>query len=113
VSVKEKAWQKTVSGKDQGDEQQRTIEEVSKNLGWRQNWSTWRSPGQAQREPAYCLGGVRHSDGMNLIQAFVWNVGCAGTSWRCLAGESPVRSKLSEQAGSESCGRHGNMGSEA
>lgn len=24
---------------------------------------------------AYCLDGVRHKDGMNLAQAFVWNVG--------------------------------------
>ena len=23
----------------------------------------------------YCLGGVRHRDGMTLILAFVWNVG--------------------------------------
>ena len=87
VSVKEKAWQKTVSGKDQGDEQQRTIEEVSKNLGWRQNWSTWRSPGQAQREPVYCLGGTRHRDGMNLIQAFVRNVGTCGSD---VKGETQV-----------------------
>ena len=36
---------------------------------------TWRSAGQVQREPVYCLGGVRHRDGMNLIQAFVRNVG--------------------------------------
>ena len=31
VSVKEKARQKTVSGKDQGDECKRTTDEVSKN----------------------------------------------------------------------------------
>jgi len=31
VSVEEKAWQKTVSGMDQGDERKRTIDEVSKN----------------------------------------------------------------------------------
>jgi hypothetical protein len=30
VSVEEKAWQKTVSGEDQGDERKRTIDEVSK-----------------------------------------------------------------------------------
>jgi hypothetical protein len=30
VSVEEKAWQKTVSGMDQGDERKRTIYEVSK-----------------------------------------------------------------------------------
>jgi hypothetical protein len=32
VSVKGKAWQKTVSGRDQGDEHLRTIIEVSKYL---------------------------------------------------------------------------------
>jgi hypothetical protein len=47
VSVEEKAWQKTVSGMDQGDERKRTIDEVSKYQRWRQN--------------------VRHKDGMNLI----------------------------------------------
>ena len=26
-------------------------------------------------KPVYCLGGVRHKDGMNLVQAFVRNVG--------------------------------------
>ncbi len=30
VSVEEKAWQKTVSGMDQGDERKRTADEVSK-----------------------------------------------------------------------------------
>jgi hypothetical protein len=28
-----------------------------------------------QREPVYCLGGIRHIDGVNLIWAFIWNVG--------------------------------------
>jgi hypothetical protein len=36
VSVEEKAWQKTVSGMDQGDERKRTIDEVSKYQRWRQ-----------------------------------------------------------------------------
>ncbi len=45
VSVEEKAWQKTVSGMDQGDERKRTIDEVSKNQRWRQNWGASRSPG--------------------------------------------------------------------
>ena len=26
-------------------------------------------------KPVYCLGGAGHKDGMNLIWAFVWNVG--------------------------------------
>ena len=50
---------------------------------------------------------------MNLDQAVVWNVGCAGESLCYLAGESPVRPKFSEQAGSESCERHGNRAFEA
>ena len=29
---------KTVSGKVQGDERKRTIDEVSKTIRWRQNW---------------------------------------------------------------------------
>ena len=45
VSVEEKAWQKTVSGEDQGDERKRTIDEVSKYQGRRQNWGACRSPG--------------------------------------------------------------------
>ena len=75
VSVEEKSRQKTVAGKDQGDEQLRTIDEVSKYLGWRQNWGAQTTPGLVQREPVYCLVGVRHRNGMNLIQAFVRNVG--------------------------------------
>ena len=33
------------------------------------------TPGQTQGEPVYCLGGVRHKGGVNLIQALVRNVG--------------------------------------
>ena len=33
------------------------------------------TPGQAQGEPAYCLGGVRHKGGVTLNQALVWNGG--------------------------------------
>ena len=35
----------------------------------------YRTPGSAQGEPVYCLSGVRHKDGVTLIQALVWNVG--------------------------------------
>ena len=45
VSVGEKAWQKTVSGEDQGDERKRITDEVSKYQRWRQNWGACRSPG--------------------------------------------------------------------
>ncbi len=75
VSVEEKAWQKTVSGMDQGDERKRITDEVSKYQRWRQNWGAYRSPGEAQGKPVYCLSGVRHKGDMNLIQAFVRNVG--------------------------------------
>jgi hypothetical protein len=34
-----------VSGEDQGDERKRTIDEVSKYQGWRQNWGACRSSG--------------------------------------------------------------------
>ena len=33
------------------------------------------SQDKVQRVPAYCLDGVRHAGGVNLIQALVWNVG--------------------------------------
>ena len=33
------------------------------------------TPGQVQGGPAYCLDGIRHKGGVNLIQALVWNVG--------------------------------------
>ena len=33
------------------------------------------TPGQVQGGPAYCLGGIRHKGGVNLIQALVRNVG--------------------------------------
>ena len=29
---------------------------------------------KTQEEPDYCLSGDRHTDGMNLTQAFTWNV---------------------------------------
>jgi len=45
VSVEGKGMAKTVSGEDQGDERKRTIDEVSKYQGWRQNWGACRSPG--------------------------------------------------------------------
>jgi hypothetical protein len=33
------------------------------------------TPGGVQREPEYCLGGIRHKGGVNLYLAPVWNVG--------------------------------------
>jgi hypothetical protein len=33
------------------------------------------TPGGVQEPPAYCLSGVRHKDGVSVIQAWVWNVG--------------------------------------
>jgi hypothetical protein len=64
-----------MAGRDQGDERKRTIDEVSKHSRWRQNWGAIVTPGLAQGGPVYCLGGVRHKDGVNLIQAFAWNLG--------------------------------------
>ena len=74
VSVKEKARQ-DVSGEDQGDERKRTTDEVSKAIGRRQNWGLSLTQDKSRRIPVYCLGGVRHRGGVNLIQALVWNVG--------------------------------------
>ena len=59
----------------QGDECVRTIDEVSKIIEWCQNRGSYMVPGQAQRQPAYCLCGTRHKGGMALMQALVRNVG--------------------------------------
>jgi hypothetical protein len=63
-----------VSGEDQGDERKRTIDEVSKTEVTSKRVAS-RTPGVVQGKPAYCLSGVRHKDGVTLIQALVWNVG--------------------------------------
>jgi hypothetical protein len=44
------------------------------------NWmmselEAYRTPGQVQGEPVYCLGDIRHKGSANLDQALVWNVG--------------------------------------
>ena len=75
VSVKEKSGQRILAGKSQGDERKRTIDEVSKQMRWRRNRGASVIPGLAQEKPVYCLGGVRHKDGVNLIRAFAWNLG--------------------------------------
>jgi hypothetical protein len=64
-----------MAGMDQGDERKRTADEVSKQSRRRQNWGAIVTPGLAQGKPVYCLGGVRHKGGVNLIQAFAWNLG--------------------------------------
>ena len=63
-----------MSGEDQGDERKRTIEEVSK-IEMTSKLVASRTPGSAQGKPVDCLSGVRHKDGVTLIQALVWNVG--------------------------------------
>ena len=49
------------------------------------------TPGGAQRQPAYWLGGVRHKDGVTVIQACVWNVGTCRPDGK---GETPVAAPL-------------------
>jgi hypothetical protein len=63
-----------VSGEDQGDERKRTIDEVSK-IEMTSKRVAGSTPGSAQGKPTYCLSGVRHKDGVTLIQALVRNVG--------------------------------------
>ena len=63
-----------MSGEDQGDERKRTIDEVSK-IEMTSKRVASRTPGSTQEIPVYCLSGVRHKDGVTLIQALVWNVG--------------------------------------
>jgi len=64
-----------MAGKDQRDERKRTTDEVSKHVRWLQNWGAVVTPGLAQGELVYCLGGARHKGGVNLILAFAWNLG--------------------------------------
>jgi len=64
-----------MSGEVQGDERKRTTDEVSKTKGWRRNWRLTLIQDKSRREPVYCLDGVRHRSGVNLMQALVWNVG--------------------------------------
>ena len=63
-----------MAGEDQGDERKRTIDEVSKTEMTSKRVAN-RTPGSVQGKPAYCLSGVRHKNGVNLIQALVRNVG--------------------------------------
>jgi hypothetical protein len=67
VNIEEKSRLRIMAGEDQGDERKRTIDEVSKARGWRQNWRPFKLPGRVQGEPVYCLDGVRHNGGLNLI----------------------------------------------
>jgi hypothetical protein len=75
LSVKEKSGQRILAGRDQEDERKRTIDEVSKHSRRRQNRGAIVIPGLVQEKPVYCLGGVRHKDSVDLIQAFAWNLG--------------------------------------
>ncbi len=75
VSVKEKARHNIVLGIDQRDERKRTTDEVSKRNGSTSKLAAYGTPGSVRGKPAYCLDGVRHKSGMDLIEAFVWNVG--------------------------------------
>ena len=62
-------------GKDQRDERKRTADEVSKKIQMTSKLVAFFTSGLVQGKPVYCLNGVRHRSGMNLIQAFVGNVG--------------------------------------
>jgi hypothetical protein len=75
VSIKEKSRRKIAAGMGQGDERKRTTDEVSKHPKKTSKLGAYLTPGQAQGEPAYCLGGVRHRGGVTLVQALGWNVG--------------------------------------
>ena len=62
-------------GEDQRDELKRTADEVSKVIQMTSKLVAFFTSGLVQGKPVYCLNGVRHRGGMNLIQAFVGNVG--------------------------------------
>ena len=48
---------------------------IVESLRWGRNWGFDFFPGQVWRIPAYWPDDLRHEDGVNLIQAFMWNVG--------------------------------------
>ncbi len=62
-------------GKDQRDEHKRTADEVSKEIQMASKLVAFFTSGLVQEKPVYCLNGVRHRGGMNLMQALVGNVG--------------------------------------
>jgi len=56
-------------------------------------------PGSARREPVYCPRGIRHKGGMTLVQAFAWNVGCAGKAYVILRVKVPSGQSLASGPG--------------
>ena len=88
MGVEGKGMAKTVSGKVQGDERKRTIDDVSKTKRRCRNWRRTPLQDKSRGEPVYCLGGVRHKGGVNLSQSLVWN---AGTCSSYDKGDSSVK----------------------
>ncbi len=77
------------------------------------------TPGQVQRGPAYCLGGIRHKGGASLILALVWNVGTGrpddkgeARSGSPMRARVPMRGTGAEQpvVAMRSCNREGAKG---
>ena len=91
-----------MSGEDQGDERKRTIDEVSK-IEMTSKLVASRTPGSTQGIPVYCLSGVRHKDGVTLIQALVWNGGtCRSDGKGETQVEEPTRVRVpTRDAGTE------------
>ena len=52
-----------------------------KEIRRRQNWRLNKRQDKSRRQSAYCLDGVRHKGGMNLVQAFCAERG--KPSFRC------------------------------
>ncbi len=74
VSVKEKAWE-TCQVRIREMSASEPLMRCRNKVTRRQNWRLTGRQDKSRRQSAYCLGDVRHRGGMNLIQAFVWNVG--------------------------------------
>jgi len=74
VSVEGKGMN-NVSGMKYGDERKRIVDEVSKRYKCCQNRKLRVFRDKIQEKPVYCLSGNRHKDGVNIFQAYVWNVG--------------------------------------
>ena len=75
VSVGGKGMAATVSGTVQGDEEDEPPLRCRKRREDVETGNSRCSRKEPRGQPADCLGGIRHRGGVNLHQAFVWNVG--------------------------------------
>jgi hypothetical protein len=75
VSVEEKAWLRLCQVRFRETSASEPLMRCRKQVTTTSKLEANTTPGGVQGKPIYCLGGVRHKGGANLIQALVWNVG--------------------------------------